>query len=64
MKRPPVKRDEPSPRPITFRAAEDLDPFELAQLWSDRNAWPIDGSPGIAAEEFEAVTQRFGVPSL
>jgi len=23
-----------------------------------------DGSPGIAAEEFEAVTQRFGVPSL
>lgn len=42
MKRLPVKRDEPPARPITFRAAEDLDPFELAQLWSDRTAWPID----------------------
>jgi hypothetical protein len=29
-------------RPITSRAAEDLDPFELAQLWCDRTAWPID----------------------
>jgi hypothetical protein len=29
-------------RPITFRAAEDLDPFELAQLWCDRTVWPID----------------------
>ena len=42
MKRPPVKRDEPPARPITFRAAEDLGPFELAQLWCDRTAWPID----------------------
>ena len=42
MKRLPAKRDEPPARPITFRAAEDLDPFELAQLWSDRTAWPID----------------------
>jgi len=30
------------PRPITFRAAEDLGAFELAQLWADRTAWPID----------------------
>lgn len=29
-------------RPITFRAAEDLDPFELAQLWCDRTTRPID----------------------
>ncbi|MGH3298421.1 MAG: hypothetical protein ACRDP7_42190 [Trebonia sp.] len=29
-------------RPITFRAAEELGPFELAQLWTDRTAWPID----------------------
>jgi len=29
-------------RPITFRAAEDLGAFELAQLWADRTAWPID----------------------
>ncbi len=29
-------------RPITFRAAEDLGAFELAQLWSDRSAWPIE----------------------
>jgi len=35
-------RSEPPSRPITFRAAEDLDPFELAQLWADRTAWPID----------------------
>jgi hypothetical protein len=43
MKRLPAKRDEPPVRPITFRAAEDLGPFELAQLWCDRAAWPIDG---------------------
>jgi hypothetical protein len=42
MKRLPVKRDEPPARPVTFRAAEDLGPFELAQLWCDRTAWPID----------------------
>jgi hypothetical protein len=42
MKRLPVTRDEPPARPITFRAAEDLGPFELAQLWCDRTAWPID----------------------
>jgi hypothetical protein len=42
MKRLPVKRDEPPARPITFRAAQDLGPFDLAQLWSDRTAWPID----------------------
>ena len=42
MKRLPVKRDEPPARPITFRAAEDLGPFELAQLWADRTAWPLD----------------------
>jgi hypothetical protein len=42
MKRLPVRRDEPPARPITFRAAEDLGPFELAQLWCDRTAWPVD----------------------
>ena len=42
MKRLPVKRDEPPARPIAFRAAEELGPFELAQLWCDRTAWPID----------------------
>ena len=29
-------------RPITFRAAEDLGAFELAQLWADRMAWPLN----------------------
>jgi hypothetical protein len=29
-------------RPITFRAAEDLGAFELAQLWVDRAAWPLN----------------------
>jgi hypothetical protein len=29
-------------RPITFNAAEDLGAFDLAQLWADRTAWPID----------------------
>jgi hypothetical protein len=42
MNRPSSKSDEAPSRPITFRAAEDLGPFELAQLWSDRTAWPID----------------------
>jgi hypothetical protein len=35
-------RSEPPSRPITFRAAEELGPFELAQLWVDRIAWPIE----------------------
>jgi hypothetical protein len=35
-------RSEPLSRPITFRAAQELGPFELAQLWIDRTAWPID----------------------
>jgi hypothetical protein len=33
---------EAQARPITFRAADDLGAFELAQLWSDRSAWPIE----------------------
>ena len=36
------KRSEPAELPITFRAAERLGAFELAQLWADRTAWPID----------------------
>lgn len=36
------KRSDPPPRPITFRAAEELGAFELAELWADRTAWPID----------------------
>jgi hypothetical protein len=37
-----AKRYEAASWPITFRAAEDLGPFELAQLWADRTTWPID----------------------
>ena len=37
------KRNDPPPRPVTFTAAEDLNPFELAELWADRIAWPVDG---------------------
>lgn len=29
-------------RPITFRAAEDLGAFELAQLWADYTAWNLN----------------------
>ena len=36
------KSSEIPERPITFRAAEDLGAFELAQLWADRTAWPIN----------------------
>ncbi|MFI5064949.1 MAG: hypothetical protein ACHP9Z_13385 [Streptosporangiales bacterium] len=36
------KPSDPPQRPITFRAADDMGPFELAQLWTDRTAWPID----------------------
>lgn len=35
------KRSETPERPITFRAAEDLGAFELAQLWADHTVWPI-----------------------
>jgi hypothetical protein len=36
------KHSDPPQRPVTFRAAEDMGAFELAQLWSDRLAWPVD----------------------
>jgi hypothetical protein len=36
------KPSEGPSRPITFNAAEDLGAFDLAQLWADRTAWPID----------------------
>lgn len=36
------KPSDPPQRPVTFRAAEEMGPFELAQLWSDRLAWPVD----------------------
>ena len=39
---PSPKRSKVLSRPITFRAAEALGAFELANLWSDRTAWPID----------------------
>lgn len=42
MNRSSGKRDETPSRPITFRAAEDMGAFELAQLWTDRTAWPIN----------------------
>ena len=42
MDRSSGERDEAPSRPITFRAAENLGAFELAQLWADRTAWPID----------------------
>jgi hypothetical protein len=42
MKRSSGKRDDPPSRPVTFRAAENLGAFELAQLWADRTAWPVD----------------------
>jgi len=42
MKRPPSgKGDETPSRPITFRAARELGPFALAELWCDRTAWPM-----------------------
>ena len=28
-------------RPITFNAAEGVGAFELAELWADRSAWPL-----------------------
>ena len=36
------KASDPPERPITFRAAQDLNPFELAELWADRIAWPVE----------------------
>jgi hypothetical protein len=39
---PSRKRPETPGRPITFIAAEDLGAFDLAQLWADRTAWPLN----------------------
>ncbi|HCU93443.1 MAG TPA: hypothetical protein DHU96_12220 [Actinobacteria bacterium] len=36
------KQNDPQGRPVTFRAAEEMGPFDLAQLWCDRLAWPVD----------------------
>jgi hypothetical protein len=41
MKRSSGKGDETPPRPITFRAAEDLGALELARLWADGSAWEL-----------------------
>lgn len=38
----PHKRPDAPERPVTFHAAENLGAFDLAQLWADRAAWPID----------------------
>jgi hypothetical protein len=38
---PSYKRAETPERPVTFRAAEDLGAFQLAELWADRIAWPV-----------------------
>jgi hypothetical protein len=38
---PSHKRPAAPERPITFRAAEELGAFQLAELWADRTAWPI-----------------------
>jgi hypothetical protein len=42
MKRSSDRRDGPTARPVTFRAAENLGALDLAQLWADRTAWPIE----------------------
>jgi hypothetical protein len=39
---PSHKRSETPERPVTFNAAEDLGAFQLAELWADRTAWPIN----------------------
>ncbi len=39
---PSRKPSETPERPITFNAAEDLGAFDLAQLWADRTAWPLN----------------------
>jgi hypothetical protein len=42
VKRFSGKRDETPSRPITFRTAENVGPFELAELWCDRVVWHIE----------------------
>src|SRR5690242_7189961 len=39
---PSHRRSGTPERPITFNAAEDLGAFQLAELWADRTAWPIN----------------------
>ena len=43
---PSHKRSETPDRPITFNAAENLGAFQLAELWADRTAWPIEAPVG------------------
>jgi hypothetical protein len=42
MPRSSQRRPDPPERPVTFNAAERLGAFELAALWADRMAWPIE----------------------
>jgi hypothetical protein len=42
MTRSTQRRSDPPERPVTFNAAAKLGAFELAALWADRTAWPID----------------------
>jgi hypothetical protein len=42
MARSSQRRSATPERPVTFNAAERLGAFELAQLWADRTAWPIE----------------------
>ena len=39
---PSRKHTKTPARPITFNAAEELGAFDLAQLWADRTAWPLN----------------------
>jgi hypothetical protein len=43
MARSSQSRSDAPERPVTFNAAERLGAFELAALWADRMAWPIEG---------------------
>jgi hypothetical protein len=42
MARSSQRRSDAPERPVTFNAAERLGAFELAALWADRMAWPIE----------------------
>jgi len=39
---PPRQHTQTPARPVTFNAAEELGAFDLAQLWADRTAWPLN----------------------
>jgi hypothetical protein len=45
-----------SSMPVTFDDAEALNPFDLARLWGDRLAWPLNGAASDEVAELACMS--------